>query len=99
MVLGSCFHLELIKPRKKAMLASLENLWDHRPELNLMMREGTNPERRLSSNKSDDGRKVQIFKRNIMMKLKAYIGTMMKPRYQRKNSVQNSGGHHSGQEQ
>ena len=33
---------------------------------------------------------VQIFK--IMMKLKAYIATMMKTRYQRKNLVLNSGG-------
>ena len=55
-----------------------------------------NPKRRLSSNKSENGRKnrdiqVQIFKK-IMMKLKAYKATMMKTRYQMKNLVQNSGG-------
>ena len=51
--------------------------------------ESKNLKRRLSSNnqkieeKSPDIQ-VQIFKRNIMMKQKAYVATMMKTRYQRK---------------
>ena len=98
MVFGKLFSPGADKTQKKA---SLEN--QARTELDDL--ESKNPKRRLSSNKSEDGRKksrytsTKIIKRNIMMKLKAYIATMMKTRYQRKNSVQNSGGHQSGQEQ
>ena len=78
------------------MLASLENLRDHRPETNLMIRkvkilkEGCPQTNQKPEGKNPDIQ-VQIFKRNVMMKPKAYIATMMKTRYERKNSVQNSG--------
>ena len=86
------------------MQASLENLCDHRLEPNWMIlkvkvpKEGCPQTNQKTEEKSPDIQ-VQTFKRNIMVKLKAYIATKMKTRYQNKNSVQNSGRHQSGQEQ
>ena len=96
MIFGKLFSPGADKPRKKAMLASLENLRDHRREPNLMivkvkiLKEGCPQINQKTEGKSPKIQ-VRIFKRNIMMKLKACIATTMKTRYQRKNSVQNSG--------
>ena len=35
--MGSCFYLDLIKPGKKSILGSQENIRDRRPEPNLMI--------------------------------------------------------------
>ena len=82
------------------MLVTLENLRDHRPEPNLMIRKvkilNESVVLKQIRRRKEQG---QIFKRNMMIKLKAYIATMIKTRYQRKNSVQNSGIHQSGQKQ